>query len=236
VVRSRSMVESPNAADWETAAETMKPVMESKSKFAPQAEEIYLQAKRKTLLDLASRGMKNRNFHSPATRTFVDAYALEQEEQMEDAKSGYAELVRTVDPSGPKAFVYLEARDRFKKLASKIKLPETEELLFVLVEQAKQARTERELSFAKRVLTKIYVEKSGEPDFENVVEAAKVTLDGVQQNLESLADAKDGLLVADPRNPESGSNQNEDGSELKTEGAEPELDGVGDIRRDADQP
>ena len=95
VARSRTLVESSNAADWKTATESMKRVMESKSKFAPQAEEIYLQAQRKTLLDLAQRGMKNRNFHSPETRTFVDAYALEQDEETEQAKSLYVCLLYT---------------------------------------------------------------------------------------------------------------------------------------------
>ena len=106
----------------------------------------------------------------------------------------------------------------------------------MLIEQAKQARTERELTFAKRVLTKIYIEKSGEPEFEDVVDEAKVTLDSVQQKLELLADAKDGLPPADPINPEAEPNQNTAGSSLETEGAEPESGGVGDILPDADQP
>ena len=232
VARSRTLVESSNAADWKTATESMKRVMESKSKFAPQAEEIYLQAQRKTLLDLAQRGMKNRNFHSPETRTFVDAYALEQDEETEQAKSLYVELVRTVDPVGAKAHIYLEARDRFKKLAGKIKLPETEEMLLMLVEQAKQARTERELAFAKRVLTRIYVLKSGEPEFENVVEAAKETLDSVQEKLKLLADANAESPPMDSINPESESNQNADGLDMETE----ESDGDGNIRRASDQP
>jgi len=231
VVRSRSLVESPNAADWETAAESMKRVMESKSKFASQAEEIYLQAQRKTLLDLAQRGMKSRNFHSPETRTFVDACALELDEKTEQAKSLYVELVRTVEPEGDKAHIYLEARDRFKKLAGKIKLPETEEMLLMLVEQAKQARTERELTFARRVLTRIYVLKSGEPEFENVVEAAKETLDSVQQKLKLLADANAGSPPGDSINPESESNQTAAGLGLETERS----DGVGRLPPGADQ-
>lgn len=233
VVRSRSLVESPNPADWETASASMKRVMESKSKFASQAEEIYLLAQRKTLLDLAKRGMKNRNFHSPATRTFIDAYVLEQQKETEEARALYVELVRTVDPAGSKAHIYLEARDRFKKLAGKIKLPQTEEMLLALVEQAKQARTERELTFAKSVLTRIYVEKSGEPELENVVEAAKVTLDWVQQKLELQADKKDGLLQANPRGPETGSNLNAASSSMETEGAKPNSDGVREIPPDA---
>lgn len=222
VARSRSLVESSNSADWQTASASMKRVMESKSKFASQAEEIYLQAQRKTLLDLAKRGMKNRSFHSPATRTFVDAYALEQNEETEKAKSLYVELVRTVDPTGSKVHIYLEARDRFRKLAGKIKLPETEEMLLVLVEQAKQARTERELAFAKRVLTRIYVEKSGEPEFENVVEEAKLTLDLVQEKLELLVDAQDELPSTAPPNSELEPNQKAGGSDLENAGLESE--------------
>ena len=175
---------------------------------------------------------RNRNFHSPETRTFVDAYALEQDEETEQAKSLYVELVRTVDPVGAKAHIYLEARDRFKKLAGKIKLPETEEMLLMLVEQAKQARTERELAFAKRVLTRIYVLKSGEPEFENVVEAAKETLDSVQEKLKLLADANAESPPMDSINPESESNQNADGLDMETE----ESDGDGNIRRASDQP
>ena len=231
VVRSRTLVESSNAADWKTATESMKRVMESKSKFAPQAQEIYLQAQRKTLLDLAQRGMKNRNFHAPETRTFVDAYALEQDEKNEQAKSLYVDLVRTVDPAGAKAHIYLEARDRFKKLAGKIKLPETEEMLLMLVEQAKQARTERELTFARRVLTRIYVLKSGEPEFENVVEAAKQTLDSVQEKLKLLADENVESPPTDSINQESESNQSADVVGLETE----QSDGVGGIPPGADQ-
>ena len=231
VDRSRTLVESSNAADWKTATESMKRVMESKSKFASQAEEIYLQAQRKTLLDLAQRGMKSRNFHSPETRTFVDAYALELDEKTEQAKSLYVELVRTVEPEGDKAHIYLEARDRFKKLAGKIKLPETEEMLLMLVEQAKQARTERELTFARRVLTRIYVLKSGEPEFENVVEAAKETLDSVQQKLKLLADANAESPPTDSITPESESNQNADAVGLETE----QSDGVDGIPPGADQ-
>lgn len=227
VVRSRALVESPNPADWDTASASMKRVMESKSKFASQAEEIYFLAQRKTLLDLAKRGMKNRNFHSPATRTFVDAYALEQQKENEAARALYVELVRTVDPAGPKAHIYLEARDRFKKLAGKIQLPETKERLLVLVEQAKLARTERELTFAKSVLTRIYVEKSGEPDLENVVEAAKVTLDSVQQKLELQADQKDGPSPANSRGSETESNLDAGSSSSEAEQAEPNSNGVG---------
>jgi len=207
VARSRTLVESSNAADWKTATESMKRVMESKSKFA------------------------SRNFHSPETRTFVDAYALELDEKTEQAKSLYVELVRTVEPEGDKAHIYLEARDRFKKLAGKIKLPETEEMLLMLVEQAKQARTERELTFARRVLTRIYVLKSGEPEFENVVEAAKETLDSVQEKLKLLADANAESPPMDSINPESESNQNADAVGLETE----QSDGVDGIPPGADQ-
>ncbi len=190
VVSARTLVASANPVDWETAAESMKRVKESKSKFAPEAEELYLQAKRNALLDLAKRGMKNRTFHSPATRTFVDAFAFEQDGETEQAKALYVELVRTIDSAGSKAHIYHEAKARFGKMADKIDLPRSEKMLLVLVEQVKQARNERELLFAKRVLTKIYVEKSGEPEFEDVVDAAKETLDLVQQNLELLADGK----------------------------------------------
>lgn len=236
VARSRSLVESSNAADWETAAVSMKRVMKSESKFASQAEQVYQQAQRKKLLDLAKRGMKNRSFHSLETRSFVDAYALEQDKEIGQAKSLYAGLVRTVDPAGSKAHVYLEAKDRFKKLASNIKLPETAQMLLVLVEQAKQARTEGELDFAKRVLTRIYVDKSGEPEFENVVDAAKAMLDSVERKLESVTAVEDGAPLPDAASTEPNVNQNAADPNMETKGMEQDTDGAGDIRSDADQP
>ncbi len=198
VIRGRSMMQSSDPADWQTASASMKRVMESKSKYASQAEEIYLQVQQKLLLDLAKRGMKSRNFHSPVTRMFVDAYALEQEQKTEEARALYVELVRTVDPTGSKAHIYLAAKDRYKRLAGKIKLPKDEKKLLALIEQAKQARTERELVFTKRLLMRIYVENSGEPDLENVVEEAKSTLDSIQQKLEMRSDAMDATPSASP--------------------------------------
>lgn len=234
VIRSRSLVESSSPSDWETASASMKRVMESKSKFSSQAEEIYIEARRKLLLDLAKRGMKSSNFHSPATRTFVDAYALEQDKETEKAKSLYAELVRTVDPAGSKAHIHLEAKDRYKNLAGKIKLPETEEMLLALVGQAKLARTERELDFAKRILTRIYVEKSGERDLENVVEAAKATLDLVQQKLESQADQIDGAPPANPISGETEPRQLVADPSMETEGPRPQPDALSSPQLDAD--
>ena len=101
----------------------------------------------------------------------------------------------------------------------------------MLVEQAKQARTERELTFARRVLTRIYVLKSGEPEFENVVEAAKQTLDSVQEKLKLLADENVESPPTDSINPESESNQSADVVGLETE----QSDGVGGIPPGADQ-
>ncbi len=185
VARGQVLVESSNPADWETAAESMKRVMESKSKHAPQAEQIFLLAKRQSLRDLAQRGMKNRAFHSPATRAFVDAYNAEQEGDSETAKAQYFNLVQSLDPNDSKAHIYLEAKKRFKNLADKITLPESKKMLLALIDQTKRARVERELVFAKRVLTKIYVEKSGEDQFEEIANKAKEALDTIQLALDS---------------------------------------------------
>jgi hypothetical protein len=222
VRRSRALLLSTNPADWQTVTESMRRVKESESKFALEAEEIYLRAKRRILLDLANRGIKNKNFHAPTTRLFVEAYALEQNEEAEQAKALYADLVRAVDPAGPKAYLYHEARDRFRKLAGKIKLPETADMLLALINQAKQARTEQELTFSKRVLTKIYVEKTGESDLEEVVDQAKETLELLQQKLNLLAEAKNSPPFSESVNPTSDSTQ--DGSYPGVNNAQTMLD------------
>ena len=177
VQQSRDLIESSSPSDWETVATSMKPIMDSKSKYAEEARTLHDTAKRQSLVDLAKRGIHSRAFHAPVTRDFVDAYDFENNEEPEKAKALYFEIVRETDPQGDKRYVYLEAKERYKKLAVKIVLPEDVEQLQLIVESANQAQTPKELEFAQKVLTKIYVEKSGESAFEEVVNKAKIQLD-----------------------------------------------------------
>ena len=107
-------------------------------------------------------------------------------------------------------------------------------MLLALFGQAKLARTERELDFAKRILTRIYVEKSGERDLENVVEAAKATLDLVQQKLESQADQIDGAPPANPISGETEPRQLVADPSMETEGPRPQPDALSSPQLDAD--
>ena len=183
VQRSRDLVESSSPSDWETVATSMKPIMESNSKYAEEAGTLYDTAKRQSLVDLAKRGLHSRAFHAPVTRSFVDAYDFENNEEPEKAKALYFDIVSETDPQGDKRYVYLEAKERYGKLAAQITLPDDVEQLQLIVESANQAQTPKELEFAQKVLTKIYVEKSGEAEFEEVVDQAKNQLDLIQDQM-----------------------------------------------------
>ena len=188
VQRSRDLVESSSSGDWETVATTMEPIMESNSKYAEEARTLFDRAKRKTLVDLAKRGINSRAFHAPVTRSFVDAYQFETNEEPEKAKALYFKIVSETDPQGDKRYVYLEAKERYGKLAAKIVLPDDVEQLQHIVESVRQARTPKEMEFAQNILTKIYVEKSGEDAFEEVVAAAKKQLDLLDGRMATAAE------------------------------------------------
>lgn len=192
---NRQRLESKDLQKWFAVTHAMKPLMESDSEFADDATRLYFDAKRKLLLDLASRGTRGAALHSIEVQQFCRAYQDEQDGNIEAAASQYRTLMQSLHGNDQHQHVFELAKERLAGLASEVVLPESPEALLELIQKMLLASSPQELQLAKRVLGKIYLENAGEPNRERIASLAEKALSVVderQQRANGASEPKDG--------------------------------------------
>lgn len=196
IAKTRQQVASDSPTQWRNASVTTKPLMESTDPLAKDAEEIYYQARRKMLVDMAKRGVSNSILQTQEVQKFTTAYNFELAQEGDSAKGIYLELIQTVQPDGDQRHVFQEAKQRFVKLSNQIRLPDQPQGLMKLVASTTQARSMEELVFAERYLAAVFVRCAGDPTLTKIAMAAKRQLMIVQQRKDKILDAGDDVSAA----------------------------------------
>ncbi len=181
IKKTRQQVESSSPDQWRTASFEMKPLMQSESPFAGDAEELYYQARQKMLVDMAKRGVNNSILQSEETQRFTAAYQLEISGEEDQCRARYLQLTQTVDPKGDQRHVFFEARKRFNQLSAQIRLPDSKGELIRMIANFARAQSPKELDIAEKYLAKIFVKCSGAESLNDVAVSAKRQLEFVQR-------------------------------------------------------
>lgn len=189
IKRTREQVESGTFDQWRTASTEMKQLMQSKTTFADEAEDLYYQARQKMLVDMARRGVNNAILQSEEVQQFTAAYQLEIDGESDQAQTRYFKLAQTVDPRGDQRHVFFEAKRRYNRLSAQIRLPDSPEELMQMVRNAARARSAKELEVAEKYLAKIFVKSAGSEPLAQVATVAKRQLDFIQRRKDARATA-----------------------------------------------
>ena len=110
-----ALMESDESSDWRTARDHLKKIMESDGPLCADAEKLYFESKRRTLIAQAERG-RIHSLQSPHTQRFIKACKLWEEGKPDLACEEFKVLVETVDPAGDERFIHTEAQKRFGEL------------------------------------------------------------------------------------------------------------------------
>ncbi len=204
IKKTREQVESNSPDQWRSASFEMKPLMQSQSPFAGDAEELYYQARQKMLVDLAKRGVNNAILQSEETQQFTEAYQLEIDGDEDQARTRYLQLTQTVDPVGDQRHVFFESKKRFNQLSKQIRLPDSKEELMRMVANTARAQSSKELDVAEKYLSKIFVKCSGTESLAEVAIMAKRQLAFIQRRKDALQEDEEASEnpPQEPRSPE----------------------------------
>ena len=186
IKRTRQQVQSNSPDQWRKASSEMKPLMQSQSPFADDAEDLYYQARQKMLVDLAKRGVNNSILQSEETQQFTAAYQLEIDGEEDQSRILYLQLAQTVDPKGDQRHIFFEAKKRFNQLSGQMRLPDSPEDLMRMVANTARAQSPKELDFAEKYLAKVFVKCSGVETLADVAIVAKRQLGIIQQRKKIL--------------------------------------------------
>ena len=189
IERARQQVAENSPAQWREASIAIKPLMESESPFAEEAEEIYFDARQKMLVDLAKRNVSNPILQTEETQQFTAAYQLEIAGEEDKARVHYFQLAQTVDPTGDQRHIFFESKERFNQLSSHIRLPDSSDELLQLVANTAHATSPRELEVAEKYLSQIFVKCSGVEDLSKVANLAQRQLLVIQNRKRILVEA-----------------------------------------------
>lgn len=179
VAEATLMVQSEDPSQWGEARIMLKRIMEGNGKFSAEAEALYYQSHRQSLVAHAEDGKANR-LQSRNVQLFGKAVRHQQAGEDSEAKEIYSELVATVDPNGKERHVYEESVARLEQLRIRIELPHRTDHLSELIAHAKAAQTPGQLLAAHDLLARITMEFAGEEGFEEIVRLASEELDTVK--------------------------------------------------------
>ncbi len=184
--QAKLLLLSDQASDWQEARNHLEKIMDRRNAgdLAIEAEELYHGSRRRSLIHRVERGLSG--LETDEVKQFGEAYALEQDEEYQQAIDAYTLLKVGLDPEGKHRFVYEECEERIEAL---IKLKELRER-----EAAeRQARFDDALERADRLLKSgrtsealreyrgILDEFSDDPHFEALIERLKQRLSEIEE-------------------------------------------------------
>jgi len=197
--KAAELLKSGNAANWNEARMILKPILEGNSKYAAQAEQMYLESRRKSLVYQAERGNSNR-LQSENVRLFGKAVRLQQDGRIEEANGIFQELVDSIDSEAEDHFIRDEAQLRINRMQQAPPLPKNPRELMMMINRASLAEGFAELQSAHKTLSRIMLEFAGEEGYQPVIQAtmnqlpvikAKLTQATAERDLEQDDSGKD---------------------------------------------
>lgn len=179
---AKVMIASDDSSLWTKARIKLDRVMETEGELADEAEELYYQSCRKSLVYHAENG-KNNRLQNENVQSFGKAVRHQQDGELDEAIEIFAELMATISPEGNERHIHFECKSRLEALAEKEVLPIDVGSLGDLIANTKNASTTGELMQAHDLLAKIMHEFAGEDGYKEVVELAASQLQVVKQKI-----------------------------------------------------
>ena len=185
MARAQVLMESDDSSDWFRAREPLRTVLERgpEGEFYDQAKELFTESRRRTLVAWAEEG-RSLWTQSENAKQFAAAVQSQMAGDLDKAKQGFERLLKIGDPNGDERHIWLESQHRLEQLVQATALPTDRGELLGLVERLGQVESKEELQAAKRQLTEILFQHAGQPEYQDVLDAAQAAINMVRQRLE----------------------------------------------------
>ena len=187
VARAAIMVESEDPVQWAEAEILLKPLMDGDSDVRQTSERLFFEARRKSLVRNAERGIVTR-LQTENVLDFGRAVQLQLDESDESAKRIFTKLVASIDPDGRERHVYAESVMRLGQLSSKRTLPTDINELSEMIAVAKEVSTPDQMATAHDLLSEIVFTYAGQSDYRQLVVIATEQLKLLKERIESEGD------------------------------------------------
>jgi len=188
VSEAREMIESSDSGKWAEARFELQPIMDRGGKYADEAESLYYQSRRKSLVLNAENGLSNR-LQNENVQIFGKAVRFQQEGKDTEAREIFAQLVASIDPDGSDRHVFAESKARMDALVVSENLPTEIGDLSDLIAKARNASSAGQLLAAHDMLARIAYEYTGVEGYETVVAAASEHLVAIKKKIASGEEA-----------------------------------------------
>jgi len=187
VAKAEVMVESEDPVKWSEAEILLKPLMDGESDVRQASETLFYEARRKSLVRNAERGLVTR-LQTENVLDFGRAVQLQLDESDESAKRIFTKLAASVDPDGRERHVYQESVVRLGELTSKRVLPTDINELSEMIAVAKEVTTPDQMATAHDLLSEIVFTYAGQRDYRQLVVVATEQLQLLKERIESQGD------------------------------------------------
>lgn len=187
VAKAEVMVESEDPVKWSEAEILLKPLMDGESDVRQASETLFYEARRKSLVRNAERGLVTR-LQTENVLDFGRAVQLQLDESDESAKRIFTKLAASVDPDGRERHVYQESVLRLGELTSKRVLPTDINELSEMIAVAKEVTTPDQMATAHDLLSEIVFTYAGQRDYRQLVVVATEQLQQLKERIESQSD------------------------------------------------
>ncbi len=177
----KTLVASDSSAKWNEARIKIAPVMNSGGELAEQAEDLYYQSFRKSLVYHTERNRSTR-VDSENWQLFSKAVRCEQDDKAVEAIQIYSKLVDQVDPDGKERHIYQESEARLKRLTLSDEFPRSHDRLSELINKARNSSPDQ-LEKAHDLLVRIQMEFAGEEGYEKIVSHASSQLQLIKSKI-----------------------------------------------------
>jgi hypothetical protein len=151
VENAKVMIQSNDADLWGEARYKLQPIMDGGGKYATEAEKLYYQSRRQSMVLNAENGLSNR-LQNENVQMFGKAVRLQQD--------------------GKDRHVYAESKARLEKMSQKEDLPIDVSELSDMIAIARDSSTPGQMLAAHDLLARIAYEYAGEEGYEVIVAVA----------------------------------------------------------------
>ncbi len=189
-----ALLQSESADDWSEARVTFKQVMDQGGPLAGQAEELYYESRRKSLVRQAENGVSNR-LQTENVQLFGKALRLQLDGRDDEATAIFQQLVESVSPNEEERHIHFESQTRLDSLAGQLRFPDDPESLGRMIRNAGTATTFEELVKAKELLSKFLIRYAGETEFTDIYHDAELNLKKVEEKLTAMSTDDESTLI-----------------------------------------
>ena len=142
--QTQLMLDASDENKWSDARVKLKRIMEDGGPFAGQAEQMYFDSRRKSLVRQAERGVVNR-LQSEHVQLFGKAVRLQQDGRDGEAIAIFGQLVKSIPADGDERHIHIESKARMDSVKNQTQIPDDPAALDQVVDSAGAAVTREEL-------------------------------------------------------------------------------------------